>query len=33
MGHLPTDLVAEALDGLIDDGLVVETEHGWELVD
>jgi A/G-specific adenine glycosylase len=33
MGHLPTDLVAEALDGLMDDGLVVETEHGWELVD
>ncbi|MET0664092.1 MAG: A/G-specific adenine glycosylase [Acidimicrobiales bacterium] len=33
MGHLPTDLVAEALDGLMNDGLVVETEAGYELTD
>jgi A/G-specific adenine glycosylase len=33
MRPFPFDLVAEALDGLIEDGLVVETKDGYTLVD
>jgi A/G-specific adenine glycosylase len=33
MSHFPSDLVAEAVEGLMDDGLVVETENGYALAD
>ena len=33
MGRFPPEQVDEALDGLIEDGLVVETDHGFAIAD